>query len=158
VLFEDSAAMLGISVAFLGIFLSQITANPIFDGIASIIIGLILAGTAGWLAYETKGLLIGESANREVVQGIREIVVAHDFIRHVNEILTMHMGPDFILLNLSVDFRDTISAGDLERAIAGLDQAIKQKYPRIKRIFVEAEARRAIGGNGPGGMIDAGQQ
>lgn len=155
VLFEDSAAMLGIIVAFLGILLSQITANPLFDGIASIIIGLILGGTAAWLAYETKGLLIGESANREVVQGIREIVGTHDFIRHVNEILTMHMGPDFILLNLSVDFKDTVSAGELEMAIAGLDQAIKQKYPRIKRIFVEAEARRAIGGDGPGGMIDA---
>jgi len=155
VLFEDSAAILGIIVAFLGIFLSQATANPIFDGIASIIIGLILAGTAAWLAYETKGLLIGESANREVIRGIREIVSAHEFIGHVNEILTMHMGPDFILLNLSVDFKDTISAGDLEKAIAGLDQAIKQKYPRIKRIFVEAEARRAIEGARPSGMIDA---
>ena len=149
VLFEDSAALLGITAAFLGIYLSQITANAIFDGIASVIIGLILAGTAAWLAYETKGLLIGESANREVVRGIRQVVQTHDFIEHVNEILTMHMGPDFILLNLSVDFKDTVSARDLEKAIAGLDQAIKQKHPRIKRIFVEAEARRAIGGDGP---------
>jgi len=155
VLFEDSAAMLGIIVAFLGIFLSQITANSIFDGIASIIIGLILAGTAAWLAYETKGLLIGESANREVVRGVRKIAIDHEFIRHVNEILTMHMGPDFILLNLSVDFKDTVSAGGLEKAIAGLDQEIKQKYPRIKRIFVEAEARRAMGGDGQRGKIDA---
>jgi len=151
VLFEDSAAMLGIIVAFLGIFLSQITANSIFDGIASIIIGVILAGTAAWLAYETKGLLIGESANREVIRGIRKIIMAHDFIQHVNEILTMHMGPDFILLNLSVDFKDRVSAGDLEKAIAGLDREIKQKYPRIKRIFVEAEARRSIGRDGPTG-------
>ena len=154
VLFEDSAAMLGIIVAFLGIFLSQITANPIFDGIASIIIGVILAGTAAWLAYETKGLLIGESANREVIRGIRETIMAHDFIQHVNEILTMHMGPDFILLNLSVDFKDTVSAGDLEKAIAGLDREIKQKYPLIKRIFVEAEARRSIGRAGQTAMID----
>ena len=155
VLFEDSAALLGIIVAFLGIFLSQITANAIFDGIASVIIGLILAGTAAWLAYETKGLLIGESANRDVIRGVRQVVQTHDFIEHVNEILTMHMGPDFILLNLSVDFKDTVSAGDLEKTIAGLNQAIKQKYPRIKRIFVEAEARRAIGVDGPTGMIDA---
>jgi len=154
VLFEDSAAMLGIIVAFLGIFLSQITANPIFDGIASIIIGVILAGTAAWLAYETKGLLIGESANRKVIRGIRETIMAHDFIQHVNEILTMHMGPDFILLNLSVDFKDTVSAGDLEKAIAGLDREIKQKYPLIKRIFVEAEARRSIGRAGQTAMID----
>lgn len=145
-------------MAFLGIFLSQITANSIFDGIASIIIGLILAGTAAWLAYETKGLLIGESANRKVVRGIRKIVLSHDFIRHVNEILTMHMGPQFILLNLSVDFEDTVSAGNLEKAIAELDREIKQKYPRIKRIFVEAEARRSLGHDGHIDMIDAVQE
>ena len=145
VLFEDSAAMLGIVVAFLGIFLSQITANPYFDGIAAIIIGLILAGTAAWLAYETKGLLIGESANKEVIRGVREIAIAHDNIQHVNEILTMHMGPDFILLNLSVDFDDAASAGDVEKSIARLDGQIKQAYPSVKRIFVEAEARRAMG-------------
>jgi cation diffusion facilitator family transporter len=143
VLFEDSAAMLGIMVAFLGIFLSQITANSMFDGIASIIIGLILGGTAAWLAYETKGLLIGESANKEVIRGVREIAIAHDIIQHVNEILTMHMGPDFILLNLSVDFENAASAGDIEKSIARLDSEIKQAFPRIKRIFVEAEARRA---------------
>jgi cation diffusion facilitator family transporter len=141
VLFEDSAAMLGLIVAFLGIFLSQITANSIFDGIASIIIGLILGGTAAWLAYETKGLLIGESANKEVIRGIREIAIGHDNIQHINEILTMHMGPDFILLNLSVDFDDAASAGDVEKSIARLDKEIKEAYPRIKRIFVEAEDR-----------------
>jgi divalent metal cation (Fe/Co/Zn/Cd) transporter len=77
VLFEDSAAMLGLIVAAAGIFLSQITGNPIYDGMASIIIGLILAATAAWLAYETKSLLIGESANKEVIQGIRKIAQPH---------------------------------------------------------------------------------
>ena len=145
VLFEDSAAMLGLIVAAAGIFLSQITANPIYDGIASIIIGLILAATAAtaaWLAYETKSLLIGESANPEVIRGIRKIAESHGSIQHVNEILTLHMGPDFILLNLSVDFDNTASAGDVEKAIARLDQDIKQAHPRIKRIFIEAEDRR----------------
>jgi cation diffusion facilitator family transporter len=142
VLFEDSAAMLGILAAFVGIFLSQITDNPVYDGIASIIIGLILAGTAAWLAYETKGLLIGESASPRIVKGIRNIASAYSKIKHVNEALTLHMGPDFILLNLSVDFADSLSAEDLEDTIARLDRQIKQAYPRIKRIFVEAEARR----------------
>ena len=98
--------------------------------------------TAAWLAYETKSLLIGESANQEVIQGIRTIAKSHRHIQHVNEILTLHMGPDFILLNLSVDFDDTASAGDVEKSIARLDQEIKQAYPKIKRIFIEAEDRR----------------
>ena len=155
VLFEDSAAMLGIIVAFAGIFLSQITANPYYDGIASIIIGLILAATAAWLAYETKGLLIGESANKEVIQGIRKIAQSYGNIRHVNEILTLHMGPDFILLNLSVDFDNAASAGDVETSIARLDQEIKQAYPKIKRIFVEAEDRRTDGLDPPSEKTDA---
>jgi cation diffusion facilitator family transporter len=142
VLFEDSAAMLGLMVAFLGVFLSQITLNPLYDGIASILIGLILAGTAAWLAYETKGLLIGESANPEVIQGIRKIAQSVGKIRCINEILTLHMGPEFILLNMSADFDDALSAGDVEKTIARLDSEIKQAFPRIKRIFVEAEDRR----------------
>ena len=98
-----------------------------------------------WLAYETKGLLIGESANERVVNGIRRI--ARDFpqVAHVNEVLTMHMGPDFILVNLSIDFHDDLSAGELEGVIATLDQRIKAAFPEVKRIFVEAEARgRAV--------------
>lgn len=144
VLFEDSAAMLGILAAFLGVLLTEKTGLLYFDGIASIIIGLILGSTAIWLAYETKGLLIGESANRKVIEGIREIIAGYDGIDHVNEILTMHMGPAFILVNLSIDFRDDITAGDLERMIARIDQHIKQAFPNVKRVFVEAESRRAI--------------
>lgn len=143
VLFEDSAAMLGIVVAFLGVFLSTQTGIYQFDGIASIIIGLILGGTAVWLAYETKGLLIGESANERVVNGIREIVKVYDGVEHVNEVLTMHMGPDFILVNISIDFRDDIPARDLEVLIGRIDQHIKHTFSNVKRIFVEAESRRA---------------
>ena len=142
VLFEDSAAMLGLVVAFLGMWLSQKTGILYFDGIASVIIGLILGGTAIWLAYETKGLLIGESANTRIVEGIRALVQGSDGVEQLNEVLTMHMGPDFILVNLSVDFRDAIAAGDLEPLIAGLDTAIKQQFPTVKRVFIEAEARK----------------
>ncbi len=140
VLFEDSAAMLGLVVAFAGIWLGQLTGNFIYDGVASVIIGLILGGTAIWLAYETKGLLIGESANQYVVQGIRELVGTYPSVLHVNEVLTMHMGPDYVLVNLSLDFKDGLNTGELEKTIARIDKAIKAAYPRVKRVFVEAEA------------------
>jgi divalent metal cation (Fe/Co/Zn/Cd) transporter len=144
VLFEDSAAMLGIIAAFVGIWLSQITGNYVYDGIASVVIGVILAVTAIWLAYEIKGLLIGESAHPEKIATIKEIAQSYPKIKHVNEVLTLHMGPEFILLNLSVDFADNLLAGDIEETISRLDRHIKQTYPRIKRIFVEAESRRAM--------------
>lgn len=140
VLFEDSAAMLGLLVALVGLLLTQFTGILIFDGIASVVIGLILAGTAIWLAYETKGLLIGESANSSVVEGIRKFVVLHPQVRATNEVVTMHMGPDFILLNLSVDFNDDMDTNELKEAIHQLDRGIKSQYPMVKRIFIEAEA------------------
>jgi cation diffusion facilitator family transporter len=142
VLFEDSAAMLGLIVAILGVWLGDVTGNSIFDGIASIIIGVILGGTAAWLAYETKGLLIGEGANREVVSGIRRIARAQPAVRHVNEVLTMHMGPEFILVNISVDFADNLRVGDVEETTAHMDHQIKTSFPNVKRVFIEAEARR----------------
>ncbi|MCU7914902.1 MAG: cation diffusion facilitator family transporter [Candidatus Thiodiazotropha sp. (ex Gloverina cf. vestifex)] len=141
VLFEDSAAMLGLMVAFAGVALTQLTGNLLFDGLASVIIGLILVGTAIWLAYETKGLLIGESANRAVVEGIRTMVGAQPSVEHVNEVLTMHMGPDFILVNLSVDFQDRTTADKVESVINEMDKSIKQQFPQVKRIFIEAEKR-----------------
>jgi len=142
VLFEDSAAMAGLLVAFIGVYLSQLTGILMFDGIASVVIGLILAATAMWLAYETKGLLIGESANEHVVLKITELAKHHHAIAHVNEILTMHMGPDFILVNLSVNFVDNVVADDIELAIESLDREIKAVFPKVKRIFVEAESRK----------------
>ncbi len=143
VLFEDSAAMLGLLVAFAGVALSQLTGILIFDSIASIVIGIILVGTSIWLAYETKGLLIGESANHAVVREIKDILNQQSNIEHVNEVLTMHMGPDFILANISVDFVDSETADSIEKTISVVDQAIKQKHPEIKRVFVEAEKHAA---------------
>jgi cation diffusion facilitator family transporter len=141
VLFEDSAAMLGLVVAFLGVFLGQVTGWLWLDGAAAVIIGLLLAGTAVWLAIETKSLLIGESAPAEVVDGIRAIAAERPRVERVNEVLTMHMGPDFVLVNLSVEFRDAESTESIERTIALIDAAIKNNWPEVKRVFIEAETR-----------------
>jgi len=141
VLFEDTAALLGLLVALVGIYLGDVHDIWWADGGASVAIGLILAGTAVWLAYETKGLLIGEAASQDEVQGIRDLANVVDGVEHVNEVLTMHMGPDYVLVNLSVDFDNGVPAGQVEETIAALDSAIKQRYPVVKRVFVEIESR-----------------
>ncbi len=139
VLFEDSAALLGLLVALIGITLTHLTGNMLFDGAASVIIGCLLIGTSIWLARETKGLLIGESADPEIVAGINDIVQQSSIVDGVNEVLTMHMGPEFILVTMSVDFVDSASADMVERQIGSLDLEIKERFPRVKRVFIEAE-------------------
>ena len=141
VLFEDSAAMLGLFAAFIGLLLTEWLGNPVYDALASIVIGLILSFTAMLLAYESKGLLIGEAASREVVSSIIDIVKGKSEILSINEILTMHMGPEDVLLNISLDFHDNISSGEVEKTITQLEIQIKKKHPEIARIFIEAQNR-----------------
>lgn len=140
VLFEDSAAMLGLLVAGLGVFLGHMTGNPFFDGAASITIGIILALTAVWLAIETKGLLIGEAARTVVIKGIRERVSASPLTQRVNEVLTLHMGPEFVLANISITFRADAAAEEIQNEIAVIDKQIKADWPNVKRVFIEGEA------------------
>lgn len=144
VLFEDSAALLGLIIAFFGVLVTHITGNAIYDGIASVVIGILLGVTAFWLAFETKGLLIGESADREVVNRIKEIVNDFDVVDKVNKVLTMHLGPENVLLNLSVDFVDDRTVGELEKAIEDIDKAIKSFLPEIDRIYIEAEHKKVM--------------
>jgi cation diffusion facilitator family transporter len=139
VLFEDSAALLGLLIALLGIWLAQVTGNPVFDGVASILIGVILGGTAIWLAIETKGLLIGEGANKNVIASIRLIAESFAEVEKVNELLTMHMGPEFILVNISIRFKRGKLTREIETVIREIDSAIKSEHSFVKRIFVEAE-------------------
>lgn len=142
VLFEDSAAILGLIAAFIGVGLTQITGNPTFDAIASIIIGIILTCTAAVLANESKGLLIGEAARPAIIGSIRKIVNGHAGIISINELLTMHFGPHDILLNLSLDFVDGISASEVESLISIMEAEIKSAYPEVKRVFIEAQSWR----------------
>ncbi|MEZ5872105.1 MAG: cation diffusion facilitator family transporter [Nitratireductor sp.] len=140
VLFEDTAAMLGLLVALAGIAGAQYFGIPELDGVASIAIGIILGLTAVLLAYETKGLLIGESAAPEVVRTIRNIVEATPVIDRLNEIRTLHFGPSDVLLAVSVDFEDNLTAGKVEDAIHDLEIAIKQRFPVVKRLFIEVQS------------------
>lgn len=104
VLFEDSAALIGLFVAFLGVLSGHLLNNVYLDGVASIAIGIILAGMAILLAYESKGLLIGEGADAKTVADIRSLTQADPAVRKVLKVLTLHFGPEEILLNLDIQF------------------------------------------------------
>ena len=133
VIFEDTSALLGLAIAAAGIAAVQMTGVQLFDGLASLAIGLVLAVTAVWLAHETKGLLIGESANREVVDDIRRIASQIEGIHRVHEVLSMHVGPQFILVAMTLE----LASGPARRhAIDHLEEHLKAAHPRIRRVFV----------------------
>jgi cation diffusion facilitator family transporter len=140
VLFEDSAAMLGLLVAFLGIFFSHRLNNPYLDGVAAIIIGVILGVVAVLLAYESKGLLVGEGARKETIESICKLAGADPAVERVMPPLTMHFGPQEVLLNLDIKFRSGLSAEEIEAAVDRMEAAIRKHHPEIKRIFIEAES------------------
>jgi cation diffusion facilitator family transporter len=140
VLFEDTAAMLGIVVAFVGIWLGQVTGLIWMDGAASIIIGIILAVVAALLAYECKGLLVGEGASDDVVKSIRTLIEDHSADTTVNEFLTMQLGPNDVLVTISLDFAGNITAGDVERHVSEMESKIKSAHPDVKRVFIEAQS------------------
>lgn len=142
VLFEDTAAMLGLMAAMIGIACADLLAIEWADGAASVSIGVILAGTAVLLAYETKGLLIGEAASPELTRGIRGIVRRTNSVRLINELRTMHMAPNDILLALSLDFHDELTLGRVEETIFQLEQDIKSRFPDIKRLYIEVQSQR----------------
>jgi cation diffusion facilitator family transporter len=136
VLLENGAAMAGILVAAIGLFLSQQIGDPRFDGAASIVIGLILALTAFVLAYESKALLIGEAADPVLVEALRQLVIAKAGVTAVGDILTVHSSPDQVTAMLSVDFDDGISARDVERIVCEIEQEAARTHPLVRRLFI----------------------
>jgi cation diffusion facilitator family transporter len=140
VLLEDTAAMLGLLVALVSVLCGHLLGLHWMDGVGSIAIGAILAGTALLLAMETKGLLIGESARREVVEGARRIVGGDPAVTAVNEILTLQLGPADVLVTVSIDFRPELDSNEVEAAVSRIEQTIKTAHPEVRRIFIEAQA------------------
>lgn len=140
VVFEDAAALLGLVTAFIGVFLSHRLANPRIDGIASIVIGILLAAVAVLLAYESRGLLLGESADQDKVEHIRSLAQADPQVVSAGRPLTMHFGPQEVLLNLDVQFREGLSSAELAASVDRMEKSIRQAHPEIKRIFIEVES------------------
>src|SRR6476619_3347357 len=143
VLLENGAAMAGIIAAAFGLLLSQLTGDPFFDGAASVVIGLILGVTALVLAYESKGLLIGEAADPELVRGLRELACGKPGIVGVGHVLTVHSAPDQITAMMNVDFRDSITAGDVERIVCEVEEEAHRRWPHVRRLFIRPMAGAA---------------
>ncbi|MDQ6698992.1 MAG: cation diffusion facilitator family transporter [Acidobacteriota bacterium] len=145
VVLEDTAALAGLAIAFLGVFVGHQFSNPYADGLASTAIGIVLAGVAILIAAECRGLLIGEGADPQMLATIRRLASADPAVDDVGFPLTMYFGPHTILLALDVQFRKELSAGDLTSAIDRIESVIRSNFPDIRRIFIEAEAIRAAG-------------
>ncbi|MFH7024123.1 MAG: cation diffusion facilitator family transporter [Heteroscytonema crispum UTEX LB 1556] len=143
ILFEDTAAILGLFVALIGIFLGHLFNNVYFDGIASIIIGIILAIVAVVLARESKGLLVGESAELQTIANIRSLSKTEPGVKEVIRVLTMQLAPKEVLLNLELQFSHNLTGEEIALTVESLEANIRQKHPEIKQIFIEAKSLTA---------------
>jgi len=141
VLFEDSAALVGLLLAFAGIGLHQLTGSDVWDGLASILIGVLLACVAYLLGSTNRGLLVGRQADPRLVRGIRDHLVAAPEIEAVVDLQTMLMGTDHVLVCARVDFDDALGAADLERACVRLAEELSERFADVAEVFIEPVPR-----------------
>jgi cation diffusion facilitator family transporter len=140
VLFEDSAALAGLAVAFLGVYLSHRLDMPALDGGASIVIGAILSLVAIVMMRESKGLLVGEGVERPTLEAIRAILARERCVQSVGRLLTLYLGPEEVLLTIEIQFDTRMSTLEIRDAIRRIKDAIQSKYARITRIYFDALA------------------
>jgi cation diffusion facilitator family transporter len=139
VLFEDSAALLGLAVAALGNLGAQVLGEPRLDGVASIVIGVILAAVALLLARESKSLLIGESASPLLATSILSIAASKDGVAAANGLLTIHMAPNQVVAALSLEFEDRLRAPQIEDLVAEIEREVVDAHPQIFQLFVKPQ-------------------
>ncbi len=140
VLLENIAAMLGLVIALVGIWSSREFERAWLDGAASIVIGLMLAGVACVLVYESRSLMLGEGADPQVVADIRRLVESDRAVVRSRRPMTMYFGPDQILVALDIQFRSGISSEELEKTVDRLEEAVRRRLPQVRYIFLEAES------------------
>jgi len=141
VLFEDTASLLGLLAAFLGLLLSQLLENPVFDGAASVVIGLLLGAVGAGLVWQCKTLIVGESATAEVKDSVSAIATGDGAVERVTDLRTMHLGPRDVLVNMRVRFRDDLPARAVGEAVDRLERAIRDKHPEFRRVYIAPAAR-----------------
>ena len=145
VLFEDTAALLGLAVAAIGVVLHQATGSSVWDGVASVMIGVLLAGVAYLLGRTNKNLLIGRAAEPRVTRAIYDQILAAPEVTAVVDIQTMLTGTDSVLLCARVDFHDELSVGDLERACVRIDTELQEQFSDLDQVFLEPVPREDAG-------------
>ncbi|HEX5430715.1 MAG TPA: cation diffusion facilitator family transporter [Bryobacteraceae bacterium] len=139
VLAEDSSAIAGLVIAFLGIYFSHRFNMPVLDGLASVLIGVLLAGVASFLIYQSRGLLVGEGMDKEMADEIRRMASSLDLVDSVSNPVTMYFGPENVFLALDVNFRAAARASEVAKAIDQMEERIQKRFPEIKRIYIEAQ-------------------
>jgi len=140
VLFEDSAAIAGLVVALISVHLAEALHMPIIDGIGSILIGLILCGVASLLVWESKKLLLGEAADPKVRADLRRIVRANDGVEDIPRMMTLHMGPNTLVLNMDLKFDEGLDAEAVAAAIDRVERQVREEHSAMRYVFIEAES------------------
>jgi divalent metal cation (Fe/Co/Zn/Cd) transporter len=113
---------------------------PVLDGAASIGIGVVLAATSVFLARESKGLLIGEGARGRTQRSIRKIAAQCSGVEQVNDLVTVHLAPDQVVAALSLEFRDPLTTPEIEKAVASIEQRIREKHPEVTSVFIKPQS------------------
>lgn len=139
VLLENGAAMVGLLAALAGVILAQRTGNPFWDGAASVVIGVVLALTAFLLAYESKALLIGESADPALNEQLRAVAAERSGVSAVGDIIAIHSAPDEILVIMTIDFDDHISARQAEEIVLAIETDVAARWPIVQRLYIRPE-------------------
>jgi cation diffusion facilitator family transporter len=140
---EDSAALLGLVIAAAGVFFSHWLDMPRLDALASVLIGLLLAGVAVLLIRESRGLLVGEGIKAETAQAIRDIACREDSVRRVGPVLSMYVGAEDILVTLDVGFGGATPASEVAETIRRIEHEVRERFPKVRRIYIEAVAEAA---------------
>lgn len=144
-LLENTGALVGLLLAAAGLSLSLLTGNPFWDGLASVLIGLVLGVLALVLLFEAKGLLIGESADPGLIAAIAAAAAAHAGVVKVHEVLTLHVAPDMVTAIISADFDDSISARRVEDVILAIQREVSRRFPVVTRLFIEPRSEARVG-------------
>jgi cation diffusion facilitator family transporter len=143
VFFEDSAALAGILIAASGTFAAVRLRQPFFDGLASVLIGVVLGAVALLLARESKSLLIGEHADAQLSESILRVAGAEPSVTRANGVLTMQLAPEQIVAALSLDFEDHLTAAEVEDAVLDIERKVRESHPQVVALFVKPQTDRS---------------